>query len=182
MTNNSDLLNLYACQQHSLHNEHLQTISGWLKALAHALDETLGQDTTRLFQATDNVSSFDSDQRNTAIATKLDGLYKLLDLSPYNEEGVYHQSRHKQVRKEIGPAQVICPTSMECQTQSCKRWSLLINTRNRDAPRATLIKGSKTHEKVHVLNGKCPLCKTIYNANHESSGQHDGGGGSGGIK
>ena len=89
MTNNSDLLNLHACQQHSLHNEHLQTISGWLKALAHALDETLGQDTTRLFQATDNVSSFDSDQRNAAISTKLDGLYKLPDLSPYNQEGVF---------------------------------------------------------------------------------------------
>jgi hypothetical protein len=182
MTNNSDLLNLHARQQHPLQNERMQSISGWLKALARALDETLGQDTTKLFQATENVSSFDSDQRNTAIATKLDGLFKLLDLSPYNQEGVYHQSRRKQVRKEIEPAHVICPTSMECQTQSCKRRSLLINTRNRDAPRATLIKGSKIHEEVHVLSGKCPLCKTIYYADHESSGQNDEGGGGGGIK
>jgi hypothetical protein len=112
MTNNSDLLNLHARQQHPLQNERMQSISGWLKALARALDETLGQDTTKLFQATENVSSFDSDQRNTAIATKLDGLFKLLDLSPYNQEGVYHQSRRKQVRKEIEPAHVICPTSM----------------------------------------------------------------------
>jgi hypothetical protein len=76
MTNNSNLLNLHARQQHPLQNECMQLISGWLKALAHALDETLGQDTTKLFQATENVSSFDSDQRNTAIATKLDGLLK----------------------------------------------------------------------------------------------------------
>ena len=34
-----------------------------------------------------------------------------------------------------------------------------------------------------MLSGKCPLCKTIYYADHESSGQHDeGAGGSGGIK
>src|SRR5712675_2484081 len=38
MTNNSDLLNLHTRQQHPLPDEHLQMISGWLKALAHALD------------------------------------------------------------------------------------------------------------------------------------------------
>ena len=68
----------------------MQLISGWLKALACALDETLGEDTTKPFQATENVSGCEGDQRNTAIATKLDGLYKLLDLSPCNQEGVYH--------------------------------------------------------------------------------------------
>jgi hypothetical protein len=59
------------------------------------------------------VSSFDSDQRNIAIATKLGGLFKLLDLSPYNQEGVYHQSRCKQAKKEIEPAHVICSISMK---------------------------------------------------------------------
>jgi hypothetical protein len=62
-------------------------------------------------------------------------LYKLLDLSSYNQEGVYHQSRHKQVKKEIEPAQFICPPSMQCQTLSCQGQSLLINTRNFDASR-----------------------------------------------
>ena len=37
MTNNSDLLNLHARQQHPLPDEHLQMISGWLKALARNL-------------------------------------------------------------------------------------------------------------------------------------------------
>jgi hypothetical protein len=186
MTNNSDLLNLHVRQQHPLPNERMQMISGWLKALARALDEKLGHDTKRLFQTADN-SNLDNDQRNTAIAMKLDALYKLLDLSPYNGEGVYHQSRRKQVKKEIEPAYVICPTSMECQTQSCKGRSLLISTRNRDIPRATLIKGSKIHEEVHVLSGKCSMCKTTYYADHESSGQNDddddgGGGDDGSIK
>ena len=38
LTNNSDVLNLHACQQHPLPDEHLQMISGWLKSLACALD------------------------------------------------------------------------------------------------------------------------------------------------
>jgi hypothetical protein len=72
MTNNSDLLNLHACQQHPLQNECMRLVSGWLKALACALDEALGEDTTKPFQATENVSGFDGDQRNASIATKLD--------------------------------------------------------------------------------------------------------------
>ena len=61
MTNNSDLLNLHAHQQHSLPDEHLQMISGRLKALAHALDGKLSQDTDQLFQTTDNLSNLDYD-------------------------------------------------------------------------------------------------------------------------
>src|ERR1700677_589346 len=76
LTNNSDVLNLHAHQQHPLPDERLQMISGWLKALARALDEKLGQDTGRLFQTTANLNN---DQRNS--------LYKLLDLSPYDNEG-----------------------------------------------------------------------------------------------
>ena len=119
ITNNSDLLNLHVRQQHPLPDECLQLLSGWLKALACVLDKKLGQDTGKLFQTSDNVSGLDNDQKNSAIAIKLDALYKLLDLSPYNEEGVFLQSRAKQARKEIEPAYVVCPTSMQCQTQSC---------------------------------------------------------------
>ena len=173
MTNNSDLLNLHVRQQHPLPNEQIRMISGWLKALARALNEKLGQDTERLFQKTEKLSNLNDDQKSTAIAIKLDALYKLLDLSPYDHEGVYHQGRCNQIKKEIEPAYVICPTSMQCQTQSCKERSLHMNTRNRDTPKATLIKGSTIYEDVHVLSGKCPLCKTIYYADYESSGKND---------
>ena len=169
MTNNSDLLNLHARQQHPLPDERFQMISGWLKALARALDGKLGQETGQLFQTTDNLSNLDNDQRNSAIATKLDLLYQLLDLSPYDDEGVFHQNRYKQVKKEIEPAYVISPASMQCQTQSCKGQSLYMNTRDRDVSRATLIKGTKIYEEVPVLSGRCPLCKTIYYADHETS-------------
>ena len=170
LTNNSDVLNLHARQQHPLPDERLQMISGWLKALARALDEKLGQDTGQLFQTTANLNN---DQRNSAIAIKLNSLYKLLDLSPYDNEGVFHQSRYKQVRKEIEPAYVISPTSIQCQTQSCNGRSFHTNTRDRDTPRVTLIKGSKIYEEVHVLSGKCPQCKTIYYADHETSAPID---------
>jgi CxC5 like cysteine cluster associated with KDZ transposases len=157
-------------------------ISGWLKALACALNEKLGQDTERLFQKTEKLSNLNDDQKSTAIAIKLDALYKLLDLSPYDHEGVYHQSRCNQIKKEIEPAYVICPTSMQCQTQSCKERCLHMNTRNCDTPKATLIKGSTIYEDVHVLSGKCPLCKTIYYADHESSGKNDDEDGGGSVK
>src|ERR1700689_4386928 len=173
MTNNPDLLNLHARQQHPLLDERLQNISGWLKALACALDGKLGQDTDRLFQTTDYFSNLENDQRDSAIATKLDLLYKLLDLSAYDDEGVFCQSRYKQVKKEIEPAYVISHASMQCQTQSCKGRSLYMNTRDRDIPRATLIKGTKIYEEVHVLSGRCPLCKTIYYADHETSAPID---------
>ncbi|KIM74585.1 hypothetical protein PILCRDRAFT_79958, partial [Piloderma croceum F 1598] len=182
MTNNSDLLNLHVRQQHPLPNEQIRMISGWLKALARALNEKLGQDTERLFQKTEKLSNLNDDQKSTAIAIKLDALYKLLDLSPYDHEGVYHQGRCNQIKKEIEPAYVICPTSMQCQTQLCKERSLHMNTRNCDTPKATLIKGSTIYEDVHVLSGKCPLCKTIYYADHESSGKNDDEDGGGSVK
>jgi len=173
MTNNSDVLNLHARQQHPIGDERLQMISGWLKALARALDGNLGQDTERLFKTTENLSELNNDQRNSAIAIKLNSLYKLLDLSPYDDKGVFRQSRYKRVKKEIEPVYVISPTSMQCQTQTCKGRSILVNSRDRDIPKATLIKGSKIHEGVHVLSGRCPQCKTIYYADHETSSPID---------
>jgi hypothetical protein len=169
MTNNSDVLNLHARQQHPVGDERLQMSSGWLKALARALDGKLGQDTGQLFKTADNLSKLNNDQRNSAIAVKLNSLHKLLDLSPYDNEGVFRQSRYKQVRKEIEPAYVIAPASMQCQTQTCNGRSFLIHTRDRDIPKVTLIKGSKIYEEVHVLSGRCPQCKTIYYADHETS-------------
>ena len=57
-----------------------------------------------------------------------------------------------------------------------------MNTRNHDIPKATLIKGSTIYEDVHVLSGKCPLCKTIYYADHESFGKNDDEDGGGSVK
>jgi len=42
-----------------------------------------------------------------------------------------------------------------------------------DISSATLIKGTKIYEEVHVLSGRCPQCKTIYYADHETSAPID---------
>jgi hypothetical protein len=41
-------------------------------------------DTNRLFKQSENMSDLDNDQLDYTIAVKLDALYKLLDISPYN--------------------------------------------------------------------------------------------------
>ena len=71
--------------------------------------------------------------------------------------------------KDIEPVHVICPVSMQCQTMSCNQRSIHMDTRDRDVPRVTLIKGTKIYDRVHVLSGKCPTCETKYYADHESS-------------
>ena len=167
MTSNPDLLNLHARQQNPSANETCQVISGWIKALAQALDEKLGVDTPRLFHKSEQKSTLSDNERHKMIAIKLDALSKLLELYPYNADG-QRQRKLKSV-PEIEPAHVICPVSMECQTTSCQGQSLHMNTRDRDVPRVTLIKGTRIYEKVHVLSGKCTLCQTTYYADHESS-------------
>ena len=51
ISDNSDLLNLHSRMQHPKMGERGQTITGWMKALARALGEKLGQNNTkRLFK------------------------------------------------------------------------------------------------------------------------------------
>src|ERR1700678_656861 len=47
------------------------------------------------------------------------------------------------------------------------------NTRLRDIPRVTLIKGSEIDKNVQVLTGYCPSCQTTYLADHERVLQDD---------
>jgi hypothetical protein len=176
-TSNPDLLNLHSRQQNPLAEEVGHKISGWMKALARALEERLGKDVDRLFQKSEQKSTLNNNQVHNAIGTKLDGLSKLLGLYPYNAHGQRQRMLKPVSEKEIEPVYVICPASMECQTLSCKNRSLHLDTRDRDVPRVTLIKGTKIYDKIHVLSGKCPICQTRYYADHESSPQYEVQGG-----
>ena len=49
-TSNPDLLNLYVQQQNPLTGETAQVVSGWMKALARALEEKLDKNVDRLFK------------------------------------------------------------------------------------------------------------------------------------
>ena len=169
ISDNSDLLNLHSRMQHSKMGERGQTITGWIKALARALSEKLGQNNTkRLFKQSEEMSDYDNERLNQGLAVKLDALYQLLDISPYNDQDE-RRPTYKESKTEIEPAYVICPISMECQTTTCNGRSLLLTTRDRDVPRVTLIKGSTLHEKVHLLTGECSTCHTKYFPDHETS-------------
>ena len=168
-TSNPDLFNLHARQQNPMQGERGQTITGWIKALARALEEKLGDDVDRLFKASEHKGKMQSNQVNSAISIKLDTLSKVLMFYPYDIHGKRQKALKPVSEKEIEPAYVICPTSMECQTVSCNGQYFLLDTRDRDVPRVTLIKGAKVYDKVHVLSGKCSICDTKYYADHESS-------------
>jgi len=167
-TSNTDLLNLHARQQNPQSDELIQIVSGWIKGLARALEEKLGQNTDRLFQKSEHKSTLNNNQVQHAIAFKLDALSTLLKLYPYNAQG-QRQTLKQVSEKAIEPALVICPNFMECQTVTCNGRALHMDTRDRDVPRVTLIKGTQIYDNVHVLSGKCTHCKTKYYADHENS-------------
>src|SRR6204780_2100998 len=70
-TSNPDLFNLHARQQNPVQGEHGQKISGWIKALACALKEKLGDDVDRLFKQSEHKGSMQSNKMNSAINIKL---------------------------------------------------------------------------------------------------------------
>ena len=90
-----------------------------------------------------------------------------MSLYPYDSDGQFQGKLKAVSYKSIQAVQVICPYSITCETASCNPRSLLQNTRLRDIPRVTLIKGSEIYENVQVLTGYCPSCQTTYQADHE---------------
>ena len=172
ITDNPDLLNLHARQQNPRYSdEHASSDSGWIRGLARAVQEKLGDGQKMLFKKADTI---DSDHQITAIGEKLDGLAKTLHLYPYNNHGQFQGKLKPISHALIQPAQVVCPNAVVCETMTCNPRSLVQITKVRDIPRVTLIKGSTIHENVQVLTGKCPKCKTIYLADREHVMEPDG--------
>jgi CxC5 like cysteine cluster associated with KDZ transposases len=168
ITDNTDLLNLHARQQNPEYPEENPSLnsgnSGWIRGLARALQDKLGDRQKRLFKNTDDSNSND---QITAIGEKLDGLAKVLELYPYDENGQFQNKLNPISYASIQAAQVICPNAVVCETATCNPRSLLQITKQRDIPRVTLIKGSTIYEDVQVLTGRCPKCKTNYLADRE---------------
>jgi hypothetical protein len=176
LTNNSDLLNLHARQQHpQVHGETRQTLSGWIKSLARALQCKLSDDAESLLKDTED--DLTPDQRTTAIAAKLDSISKVLGLDPFDQNGELVQILNPISEQAIEPAYIICPKSMTCETRDCHSRGLLQQTRARDVPKVVLIKGTRIHEDVSLLAGECTGCNTLYYPDHETTRVRDGVGG-----
>jgi len=167
MTENPDLLSLHARQKNPKYEgETRSSISGWIKCLARGLQERLDQDTDKLFNNQD-ISNMSDNDITKGISSKIDALAQVLHLYPYNSKGHFKGKLKPISYSSIQAVHVICPNSVVCETTSCKPRSLVQNTRLRDIPRATLIKGSSIYTNVQVLTGSCPTCQTLYLADHE---------------
>ena len=156
LTNDPTLLTLHARQQNpKVQGENKTKISGWMKALANALNEKL--DSQAFYQG-------DSDNKETitTLGGKLDKLAKVLKLYPYNSKGKFQGKLSSVSHKEIQPILMICPSSIECEDLNCKPWALHQVTRPQDIPQVTLIKGSDIYENTPVLTGECNRCQTLF--------------------
>jgi len=80
MTENPELLSLHAQQQNrEFKGEKSTTLSAWIKSLSQSLIDHIGEKTTKTLFKSGEIHNSDVD----IIATKLDALAKLLDLTPY---------------------------------------------------------------------------------------------------
>ena len=171
ITENPDLLNLHARQQNPEYpEENHSSDSGWIRGLARALQDKLGDGQQMLFK---NADDRNPAHKITAIGEKIDGLAKVLKLYPYDNHGQFQGNLKSISHTSIQAAHVICPNAITCETTTCNPRSLLQITKVRDIPKVTLIKNSTIYENVQVLTGRCPKCKTLYLADRERVVQPD---------
>jgi hypothetical protein len=174
LTENTDLLNLHSRQKNpSIEGEQRNSSSGWMKALGRAIEQHLGEKTKSLLKHDERTEYQDRNSVADLLAVKLDQMATLLDLEPiYSQKSRKVQQKLLPVsHKEISAIHIICPVSMECRDPECQPRALWQDTRSRDVPHVTLIKGTIIYKDVHVLSGKCPQCKSRYYADHEAGNQ-----------
>jgi hypothetical protein len=82
MTENPELLNLHARQQHPIEGENKTVASGWIRAWSHAVIHQLKNDIKTVFRCGEYHSK--QIRQVTKLSTKLDEFAKLLNLTPYD--------------------------------------------------------------------------------------------------
>ena len=158
-----------------MQGEKKQTISGWMKCLARALQEQLGDDARTLMKHKELPQNLDDAALVTPIATKLDSMASVLKLEPvFSKSGKLKHKLATIAQHKITGVHVICPTSMECEDLNCKPFALAQDTQPKDIPKVTLIEGITIYKGVHVLSGKCSHCDAKYYADHEGINQASG--------
>jgi hypothetical protein len=165
MTNNTELVSLHFKQAEKGGS------TAWMKCLARAIREQLGADSTQTLFSDSELSRFEvtttRDSEDISLATKLSEFSQILGLYPYNKRQKFTGTLNHISHDSIQPALLICPKSSVCLTSGCNRPFLKQNTRSRDIPRVTLVKGTNVYHNVQLLSGYCRKCGTIYYADHE---------------
>jgi energy-coupling factor transporter transmembrane protein EcfT len=165
VTNNTELLSLHFKQAKK--NE----ATSWIRCLARAIKQQLGPDSTNTLFSSSELSLFETtitrDPDIASLAGKLGHFSETLKVYPYNQKQKFTGTLKPISHESIQPALLICPNSSVCLTLGCNQSPLQQNTRPRDIPRVTLIKGTNIHQNVQLLSGWCKKCETIYYADHE---------------
>ena len=126
MTENSDLLNLHACQNNPQCVEELrQSSSGWIRALARSLNDRLLENTTSLFRKAELPEEISSkNDFVTPVSIKLCMLMDVLKLNPFSKSGKLKKKLLPVSHQEISAVHIICPQSMECEDIRCDPFGL----------------------------------------------------------
>lgn len=167
MTENTQLLNLHARQQHpAIESENKLQITTWIKALSRAMMHRLKTNTKELFKKRDYIEN-DEDYQIKHISKKLDSFALILGLTSYHQHGKYKKKLLPISHEEIKPVLTICPPNAICMDKRCKAYGLSQITRIRDIPLVSLIKDNIVFKEVPVLTAKCRKCETSYVADRE---------------
>jgi hypothetical protein len=167
MTENVDILSLHGRQRKAIFHQEKSTVAtGWIRTLGREVLIKVGE---KPFMERSNDTV---DEKVRSLGLKLDLFAKLLGLSPCNEKGKYVGRIKPVSKREIQPVHIICPESVVCETTTCKPRALLQHTKQRDIPLVTLIKDFQIYEQIPVLCGHCPVCNTLYYADHERKKTH----------
>ena len=160
MTNNTELLSLHFKQAEK------NKSTSWIKCLAHAVKEQLGDDATKTLFSEAELSIFETatiqNPDITSLAAKLGQFSQALEIYPYNQKRKFTGTLQPISHDCIKPALLICPNSAVCLTVGCNHSSLQQKSCLRDIPHVTLIKGTNIYHNVQLLSGQCNKCETIY--------------------
>jgi hypothetical protein len=166
LTENPELLNLHACQQHPECQGKNKTIaSGWMQALSWAMMHQLKGNFELLF--CDRELPDKENQQVTKLCTKLDNFAKLLHFTPYDHSNKFKGKLLPVSYDAIQGIPTICPGTSICLNAKCEPRGLLQASMLRDISLVTLIKENTVYQDVPVLIGKCTTCDTTYYSDHE---------------
>ncbi|TFK31937.1 hypothetical protein BDQ12DRAFT_701384 [Crucibulum laeve] len=152
MTENNELLSLYARQANPLYDgENDSSLSGWMRCLSRALIEKLNKHNSsmKLFHKREMAHTFKEEKKIVTVGNKLNSLAKVLKLYPCDKNGYYKGNLPTISYKSIQAIMMICPSSG-------------------DIPMITLIKGNTIYENACVLT-------VLYSADHEHIPSDDHG-------
>ncbi|KDR70295.1 hypothetical protein GALMADRAFT_144954 [Galerina marginata CBS 339.88] len=166
MTNNTELLSLHFKQDATG-----SKATSWIKCLARAIIDQLGDDKAETLFSGSELSMFTTATAKnsdvTSLSLKLSQFSQLLGLYPYNDKDKFMGTLQHTSHSEIQPALLICPKSSVCLTKGCGHCFFKQNTDTKNIPKVTLIKGTEVFKNVQLLSGVCNTCETIYYADHE---------------